>query len=60
MPDQGPALALGSWWALAPAVAAVVLYIIRTSLEDRTLQEELEGYAEYAQQVRCRLLPGLW
>jgi protein-S-isoprenylcysteine O-methyltransferase Ste14 len=34
--------------------------VIRTALEDKTLREELPGYAEYAQRVRYRLLPGLW
>jgi protein-S-isoprenylcysteine O-methyltransferase Ste14 len=33
---------------------------VRTALEDRTLQAELPGYAEYAQRVRYRLLPGVW
>jgi protein-S-isoprenylcysteine O-methyltransferase Ste14 len=37
-----------------------ILIIIRTALEDRTLQAELIGYAEYARQVRYRLLPGIW
>jgi len=55
----GPFL-LGSWWALVPAALAVGGYIIRTALEDRTLQEELPGYAEYVQQTRYRLLPGVW
>jgi len=54
-----PAL-LGSWWALIPALAAMFLMTLRTSLEDRTLQEELPGYREYAQSVRYRLLPGVW
>ena len=56
----GTALALGSWWAMLPAVGIIVVYILRTVLEDRTLHEELEGYAEYAEQVRYRLLPGVW
>jgi protein-S-isoprenylcysteine O-methyltransferase Ste14 len=34
--------------------------VIRTALEDKTLREELAGYAEYVQRVRYRLLPGLW
>lgn len=34
--------------------------ILRTALEDRTLQTELIGYHDYAQQVRYRLLPGIW
>jgi protein-S-isoprenylcysteine O-methyltransferase Ste14 len=37
-----------------------VLFIIRTALEDRMLQDELPGYKEYAQRVRYRLVPGIW
>jgi len=53
-------LLLGSWWAFAPAVAAAAFMVVRTALEDRTLQRELEGYKAYTQNVRCRLLPGVW
>jgi protein-S-isoprenylcysteine O-methyltransferase Ste14 len=53
-------LFLGSWWAFIPCGLIVVIFIIRTALEDRTLREELPGYAEYAQRVRYRLLPGIW
>jgi protein-S-isoprenylcysteine O-methyltransferase Ste14 len=53
-------LFLGSWWAFIPCGLIVVIFIVRTALEDRTLQEELSGYAEYAQRVRYRLLPGVW
>jgi protein-S-isoprenylcysteine O-methyltransferase Ste14 len=51
---------LGSVWALIPSVASAVLYVARTYLEDKTLREELQGYKEYAQQTRYRLLPGVW
>jgi len=51
---------LASWWALIPSLLDVVLLIVRTALEDRTLQQELEGYSEYALRVPHRLLPGLW
>jgi protein-S-isoprenylcysteine O-methyltransferase Ste14 len=51
---------LGSLWALVFAIPTGVLMIIRTSLEDRMLQEELAGYKEYAQKVRYRLIPGVW
>jgi protein-S-isoprenylcysteine O-methyltransferase Ste14 len=54
------ALFLGSWWAFVPATLIGILMVIRTALEDRTLQAELPGYAEYASQVRYRLLPGVW
>jgi protein-S-isoprenylcysteine O-methyltransferase Ste14 len=56
----GTALALGSWLALIPAAVIVIVFVIRTVLEDRTLQAELPGYAEYAQRTRYRLLPGVW
>jgi protein-S-isoprenylcysteine O-methyltransferase Ste14 len=54
------ALAIGSWWALLPAGVVIALYVVRTALEDRTLQQELDGYVEYTQQVRYRLVPGVW
>lgn len=50
---------LGSLWALIPAGMIVVLFVIRTGLEDKTLQEKLPGYREYASRVRHRLLPGI-
>jgi protein-S-isoprenylcysteine O-methyltransferase Ste14 len=53
-------LALGSLYAFIPAGIIVGLFILRTSLEDKTLKEELPGYREYAQKVRFRLIPGLW
>jgi protein-S-isoprenylcysteine O-methyltransferase Ste14 len=54
------ALVLGSLWALIPAGVSGVLFVVRTGLEDRTLRAELDGYKEYAQQTRYRLIPGLW
>ncbi len=56
----GTALCLGSLWALIPAGLASALLLLRTRWEDQTLQAELPGYKEYAQRVRCKLLPGLW
>jgi protein-S-isoprenylcysteine O-methyltransferase Ste14 len=54
------ALFFGSLWALIPAGLMLGPMVIRTALEDRTLQERLEDYREYAQQVRYRLVPGVW
>jgi protein-S-isoprenylcysteine O-methyltransferase Ste14 len=51
---------LSSWWALIPGVVCAVLMIVRTALEDKTLQAELPGYVEYTQHTRNRLLPGAW
>jgi len=54
-----PAL-LGSIWAFVPALFLAVALIIRTSQEDLTLRRRLEGYAQYAQKVRYRLVPFVW
>lgn len=51
---------LGSAYALIPAAIATVVLVIRTSLEDKTLHNELDGYDEYAKKVKYRLLPGIW
>lgn len=51
---------LSSWPALLAGVAAALLLVLRTALEDRLLQNELPGYAEYARRTRFRLLPGIW
>jgi hypothetical protein len=51
---------LGSWWAFVPAALSLVGLVVRTALEDRTLQQELPGYAGYAARIRFRLIPGLW
>lgn len=53
-------LVLGSAWAYAPLCALAAVLVWRTSREDRTLQAELEGYADYASRTRYRLLPRVW
>jgi protein-S-isoprenylcysteine O-methyltransferase Ste14 len=49
-----------SYAVVVPTVLVIFAMVIRTALEDRTLQAELPGYKEYAGSVRYRLLPGLW
>jgi protein-S-isoprenylcysteine O-methyltransferase Ste14 len=56
----GIVLSLSSMWTLIPAAVALIIAVIRTALEDRTLQEELPGYRDYAQRVRYRLIPGIY
>lgn len=56
----GMPLALGSWAAFAVGLVGLVVMVIRTALEDRTLQAELPGYADFAQRTRYRLIPGVW
>lgn len=53
-------LALGSRFALIPAIIMVLIFIVRTYFEDRTLHVELPGYPDYANNTRYRLIPGIW
>jgi len=53
-------LVLRSLWALIVGGVIVALFILRTALEDRALQQGLPGYVDYVQRVRWRLIPGLW
>ena len=53
-------VALGSWLAMLPILMVCGLFIRRTLLEDRLLQQELEGYLDFAQKVRYRLVVGLF
>lgn len=53
-------LALGSAWAMVPAVFLIPLLIARIVSEEKILAKELAGYTEYQQKVRYRLLPGVW
>ena len=60
LPLFGIVLALSSVWTLIPTAVALIIMVIRTVLEDRTLQEELPGYIDYAQRVSYRLIPGIY
>ena len=53
-------LIIGSAFTFIPVGIYIILLMIRASLEDRTLQEELDGYAGYSRQVRHKLYPGIW
>jgi len=53
-------LLLGSPLTFLPVIVMAVVLVIRTVLEDRTLQEELPGYKEFTQKTRYRLIPGVW
>jgi len=56
----GIPLLLDSLLAYPPTVLLCAGIVIRTALEDETLLAELPGYREYADQVRFRLIPGVW
>ena len=53
-------LILGSWWGFVLSGILAIIIVIRTALEDRTLQNEMPGYREYARQVKYRLIPLVW
>jgi len=54
------ALALGSWYGLSLALVYSAAIAWRVSVEDRYLRGRLDGYVEYASDVRYRLVPGVW
>ena len=49
-----------SAWSIIPVLLSIVILVIRTHLEDNMLKEELEGYPDYQQATRFRLIPGIW
>jgi len=51
---------IGSVYSLIPGGVAILAVVVRTYLEDRTLQKELEGYSEYIKKTRYRLFFGVW
>ena len=53
-------LLIGSIWSTIPVGIAIILLLVRTRLEDKTLIEELTGYSQYIQKTRPKLVPGLW
>ncbi len=53
-------LIIGSTFGLISGGIAIILLIIRTFLEDKTLYNELDGYSEYVERVKYRLFPGIW
>jgi protein-S-isoprenylcysteine O-methyltransferase Ste14 len=53
-------LIFGSGLTLVYSLLIIVLLVVRTYLEDKTLQAELEGYREYIRKTRYRILPGVW
>ena len=53
-------LALGSYWAMLPAVLIIVVIVARILNEEKVLARDLPGYREYMQKTRYRLIPGVW
>jgi protein-S-isoprenylcysteine O-methyltransferase Ste14 len=56
----GESLWLGSNLALIVMSVPIAILIARIHFEERFLAANVQGYGEYAAQVRYRLFPGLW
>ena len=53
-------LALGSYWAMLPALLNIPILVARIRNEESVLVRDLKGYQDYMQQTRYRLIPGIW
>ena len=53
-------LLFGSLWSIIPISLLIILFITRTSLEDKTLKNELKGYPEYSDKTLYKLIPYVW
>jgi protein-S-isoprenylcysteine O-methyltransferase Ste14 len=53
-------LALGSYWAMIPAILIIPFIVARILNEESVLARDLKGYHEYLQQIHYRLIPGIW
>ena len=53
-------LVMGSWWAFLVMVPYVVAIVTRIKDEETLLTKEVEGYQEYKEKVRWRLIPYIW
>jgi protein-S-isoprenylcysteine O-methyltransferase Ste14 len=53
-------MALGSYWAMIPALLIIPLLVARILNEEKVLVRDLDGYEEYLQSTKYRLIPGLW
>lgn len=53
-------IALGSWWAFLAVAVVPIALIFRIINEEMVLHRDLDGYREYTQRIRWRLVPGIW
>jgi protein-S-isoprenylcysteine O-methyltransferase Ste14 len=56
----GTPLLLGAWYGVLGGLIFVAILARRAVLEERTLREELPGYADYMAQVKYRFIPYIW
>lgn len=58
--SSGFPLLFGSLWSIIPIAIMIIILIIRTNLEDKTLKKELNGYNEYSKKTRYKIIPFIW
>jgi protein-S-isoprenylcysteine O-methyltransferase Ste14 len=56
----GMPLLLGSWYGLLVVPLMIAGIAPRAVFEERLLERDLPGYADYMRRVRYRLVPGVW
>ena len=56
----GAPLVLGSFYGVLAGIALILLLMARILGEEKMLGRELDGYREYQENVRYRLIPFLW
>lgn len=56
----GTPMLLGSWYGEIIGFIMILLLAGRITGEEKMLQEELEGYADYKKKVKYRLFPYVW
>ena len=56
----GIPLALGSYWGLVLVIPGLIVLTLRIRDEEKLLEEKLDGYRDYTQRVRYRLVPYMW
>ena len=53
-------LILGSWYSLICFIPYIPVIIVRIINEEKLLEKELEGYTEYKNRTKYRLIPFIW
>ena len=53
-------IAIGSFWGLIPILSIPIALVLRILNEEKVLNEELNGYKEYCQKTKYRLIPYVW
>lgn len=56
----GVSISLGSYFALIITIIVIILFAIRSVLEERIMMKELPRYLTYKNKVKYRMIPFVW